>query len=441
MSASDFTASDLPDAGRPQSGCNEKPMTSLRFQVENLGVIKTGEFTQKPLTIFCGPNNSGKTWVMYSLYHCHGSMAGLAYERRKEKTEKREEKSLQQSLAEFNKQLSTTLADVFNTSPELLANARFRLAGFDESHFQDFLNDPENTEFPFLMPAERNGLHLFFRELSTRRAALLHHASKDNIDLNELLKDVIRSRYALPIAHYINWLNQLPEIQRGSAKLADHGAGPFHQHALQLQKQLANGAYKVERRSGVIRFKPYQRIRGTATQSMGLHMASSTVKSLFGLWFYLENQAQPGDLLMIDEPELNIHPANQRHIARLLARLVNAGLRIVISTHSDYIVREFNSLLMLSQDNGELRKKHRYSEDEVLAVEQVSACLFDKQSITPFEISPEDGIYATTFDTVIEDLNRVNDDIHYSLQEKRGSDFGELSDSAELAERPEADNE
>ena len=116
---------------------------------------------------------------------------------------------------------------------------------------------------------------------------------------------------------------------------------------------------------------------------------------------------------MIDEPELNIHPANQRHIARLLARLVNAGLRVVISTHSDYIVREFNSLLMLSQDNGELRDRHNYSEDEVLNVEQVSACLFDNQKITPFEISPEDGIYATKFDTVIKDLNRVNDDIHY----------------------------
>ena len=104
---------------------------------------------------------------------------------------------------------------------------------------------------------------------------------------------------------------------------------------------------------------------------------------------------------------------------------------------------------MLSQDNGELRKKHRYSEDEVLNVEQVSACLFDNQKITPFEISTKDGIYATTFDTVIEDLNRVNDDIHYSLQEKRDSDFGELSrtaefaerDSAEPAERLETDNE
>ena len=164
-------------------------------------------------------------------------------------------------------------------------------------------------------------------------------------------------------------------------------------------------------------------------------MSSSTVKSLFGLWFYLENQARPGDLLMIDEPELNIHPENQQHIARLLARLVNAGLRVVISTHRDTIVREFNSLLMLSQDNGELRKKYRYREDEVLTVEQVSVCLFEKQSITPFEISPEDGIYVTTFDTVIEDLNRINDNIHYSLQEKHDSDFGELSRTAELARK------
>lgn len=60
-------------------------MTNLKFQVENLGVIKIGKFIQKPLTIFCGPNNSGKTWVIYSLYYCHGSMVGLAHEKRKEK--------------------------------------------------------------------------------------------------------------------------------------------------------------------------------------------------------------------------------------------------------------------------------------------------------------------------------------------------------------------
>ncbi|MDE0291120.1 MAG: AAA family ATPase [Candidatus Dadabacteria bacterium] len=122
---------------------------------------------------------------------------------------------------------------------------------------------------------------------------------------------------------------------------------------------------------------------------------------------------------MIDEPELNIHPENQREIARLLARLVNAGLNIVISTHSDYIVREFNSLIMLSQEQGEeLRKKHKYDWNEILRPEQVGAYLYDDQTIIPFEITPEDGIDATTFDDVISDINATNDDIYYSLQEQ-----------------------
>ena len=34
-------------------------------------------------------------------------------------------------------------------------------------------------------------------------------------------------------------------------------------------------------------------------------------------------------------------------MARLLAMLVNAGIYVAITTHSDYIIKEFNTLLML----------------------------------------------------------------------------------------------
>ena len=47
------------------------------FSVNNLGSIREGQLTQKPLTIFCGPNNSGKTWTMYSLYHCYQWLRAL----------------------------------------------------------------------------------------------------------------------------------------------------------------------------------------------------------------------------------------------------------------------------------------------------------------------------------------------------------------------------
>ena len=72
--------------------------------------------------------------------------------------------------------------------------------------------------------------------------------------------------------------------------------------------------------------------------------------------------------LIIDEPELNLHPQNQRKVARLLARIVRAGIKVMISTHSDHIVRELNNLIMLSADkDGALRKKHGYDEEETLS--------------------------------------------------------------------------
>ena len=376
----------------------ERQLRNMTFEVKNLGVVKQGKLTQQPLTILCGPNNSGKTWVMYSLYYFYKLMIA-AYDI----------DIPGNALSDLSKTINRDLENVFNTSKNLLGNASFIPQLSEEQLTQQIQNIP-NT---FLMPAERCGLHLFYRELSTRRTALLHHVSRENIDLWELLRDVIRSRYAMPIADYINWLNQLPENQHSSP-------GRFHDCGEFLKKKLVQGAYTVSRRTGDdITFKPYQRKRdGNPTPVMGLHMTSSTVKSLFGLWFYLENQAKVGDLLMIDEPELNLHPQNQRIIARLLAKLVNAGLNVVISTHSDYIVREFNSLIMLNDERAQtLRKKHNYQEDEILDPTMIGAYLLDDQTIKSFEISPDDGIYATTFDEVIRDLNQVNDDIYYSLQE------------------------
>ena len=45
-------------------------------------------------------------------------------------------------------------------------------------------------------------------------------------------------------------------------------------------------------------------------------------------------------MLFIDEPELNLHPGNQRRIARLFARLSKLGIKVFITTHSDYIIKE-----------------------------------------------------------------------------------------------------
>lgn len=44
----------------------------MRITVRNLGVIKEAEVELKPLSIFVGPNNAGKTWLAYTLASIFG---------------------------------------------------------------------------------------------------------------------------------------------------------------------------------------------------------------------------------------------------------------------------------------------------------------------------------------------------------------------------------
>jgi AAA15 family ATPase/GTPase len=216
------------------------------------------------------------------------------------------------------------------------------------------------------------------------------------------------STYPKPIADYIDWLNRTKHYKSLKSKFATSSTT--------LQKNILGGSYSFDETNNINFHLNNQK------DTLPLHLTSSTVKTYFGLWFYLQHMAQEGDVLMIDEPELSLHPNNQRKIARLLAQLVNKGIRVVISTHSDYMVREFNSLIMLghAQDEKskqELMAKYNYQEDELLTKDKVGAYLFHNNTIDSMEITKDEGIIATTFDEVINELNQSSDDIYYSLKD------------------------
>ena len=90
---------------------------------------------------------------------------------------------------------------------------------------------------------------------------------------------------------------------------------------------------------------------------------------------------------MVDEPELNLHPANQRRIARLFARLVNLGVKVFITTHSDYIVKELNTLIMLNHDKPHLKriaKENGYRQSELIRSDQVKVYMAQEE-LMPLE--------------------------------------------------------
>ena len=49
-------------------------------------------------------------------------------------------------------------------------------------------------------------------------------------------------------------------------------------------------------------------------------------------------KAQPGDLVIIENPESHLHPKAQRLIGEIIARVVDAGVQLIIETHSDHVL-------------------------------------------------------------------------------------------------------
>ena len=139
-----------------------------------------------------------------------------------------------------------------------------------------------------------------------------------------------------------------------------------------------------------------------------LDETSSMVSELAPLVLFLKYLVWPGDLLILEEPESHLHPAAQRQMARGIVRLVNAGVKVIITTHSDMFVGQINNFLGLSNASPELIEEQGFDSSDFLNPEQVGACLFkyDQEQggsvIQPLEIDPDTGIDEDEFADVIE---------------------------------------
>jgi ABC-type multidrug transport system ATPase subunit len=108
-----------------------------------------------------------------------------------------------------------------------------------------------------------------------------------------------------------------------------------------------------------------------------LYNASSSIKQLVPLILYLRFRAIKNELLIIDEPEMNLHPESQSKLLEILASLVNAGLNVLITTHSPYFLSHLNNLVSGKRGTSalDLQAKSLYLKDSraFLNLDDVSA--------------------------------------------------------------------
>ncbi|HED6843381.1 TPA: AAA family ATPase, partial [Campylobacter coli] len=197
----------------------------------------------------------------------------------------------------------------------------------------------------------------------------------------------------------------------------------LYQNILDLLFEIVGGKYLVSQEG--IEFAPGAKKRITKGKFL-IQRASSSVRSLLILNHYILHEAQKGDILMIDEPELNLHPKNQILLARLFTLLANAGIKIFITTHSDYVVRELNNCIILNgltSEQIQMFKLKDYIEENKIDSKDIKAYIAKnvkgKNILEKVKITQEEGIFMSTFDEPIDTQNENQSMIYEKICEIR----------------------
>ena len=458
----------------------------MKIKIENLGILKKAEFELGDLTLICGHNNTGKTYATYALF---GFLQNWRRFMRTTVTRKETSELLNDGATEIDLTRHAKKAkNILFQGCERYTQRLPRIFASDSKHFKEtrfqveldpelelilsfpfertvrsrkseilsldkpvgesnlvvsLLADTEKIElstriikdtisdaiveiifsqyFPntFIASAERTGVAIFSKELDFARNRLLEEMGRaDNVDPVELLLKSYND-YAWPVRANVDFTRRITDIAKGDSFIAlDHA------QILDEFTDIIGGEY-VSGSNNSIHFKPSGK-----SPSLTMGESSGAVRSMLDIGSYLRHIAESGDLLMVDEPELSLHPENQRRVARLFARLINLGIRVFITTHSDYIVKELNTLIMLNRDKPYLKQiaeEEGYQSEELVDPERVKVFVAEQsfmktgssnrrgggwyQTLNEAEVSHDQGIDARSFDRTIIKMNEIQDAI------------------------------
>lgn len=309
--------------------------------------------------------------------------------------------------AEKNKDSKTLSVSLLGESKEKLPPKFIIMDILSEIIYKSTLSEvlPE----PYIITSERTGISIFQNELDINKNVLfekLIQADKGKFNLNpfDYLRDVF-DRYSVPIKDGIDRIRDIEKEFKKKSFIA---------------KEYPNIVNKLEKSTGI----GYKNIKGQffITYKEGrkkialpLYLGSSSSRALFDLYIFIKHSAQKGQILIIDEPELNLHPSVQIQVARLLAAISNTGIKVIMTTHSDYIVKEINNLLMINNLASKEKFLKKYKYEDLESIKNINFYISENNTLNKVKVDKY-GLERTTFDDSINQLIETSEYLYNQIE-------------------------
>ncbi len=481
---------------------------SAEINVENFGPIKAGCVDLRPLTVFVGPSNTGKTYLATLVYALHGAFGSLTHpsflsplgsgkvmdllKRLMNRTtaateeiqemfnalEKHEQPfKLSDVPVEIRENLSILLKEDTNLFKDVLQKLQDGLKNcFDLGSIAELnrLIDEQSNQFNIRLTIGSKTQKYWNIQMARSESAeididvshFLDDPMPDSLvllspgwsvsaefsDNNIIMKSISYmnpNRYYLPASrsgimqsHRIIasslvtratrvGLERLPEMPTLSGAVAD-----FMQKIIQYTEK-GNGNPEMEKIAeslesnmlgGQVRLKPslsgYPDFRyapdGAATELL-LSQSSSMVSELAPLVLYLRSLVRPGDTLIIEEPEAHLHPGAQADMAVILARLVRAGVKVIVTTHSDWLLQEIGNLVLEGLLEDETDEPASW-----LLPEEVGVWHFQRdEPVKEIPFKSREGLSPEDYEDVAEGLYNRSVNLQQRFEKKKGESESE----------------
>ena len=277
----------------------------MELQLKNIGMIKEANVKIDGLTVIAGENDTGKSTVGKALF-----MQTKAFNYRNSLFSQNSDAHsyIYHSMNILFKDSITENAKIILKTENNIYKSIFKDGNIQETQCK---NDQKCRFMPIFIESPLIwNLQEFFRSLSDIESHL--KISGENIDIPYpfLMKDL----------YFKLVTKQDVEIEKKETLLKDI-------------KYIMNGEFKKES-NGI-----YTYYKKNDNKSYELNNTATGIKSFAILQVLLENnRLNENTILILDEPEVHLHPKWQLEMAKIIVELVKNGVKIVVNSHSPYMI-------------------------------------------------------------------------------------------------------
>ncbi|MEI3279734.1 MAG: AAA family ATPase [Eubacterium ramulus] len=240
---------------------------------------------------------------------------------------------------------------------------------------------------PIYLPASRTGFMLTYSQLIENSLQISFSP--------ELHENT--STLTLPYVDFLQLITKF-EINKQDSK-------KYQSIIEYIERNMTKGDLSVKKEMlPVIQYKPEG-----SDREIPLYVASSIVSEISPLLLVLKSGIN-FKALIIEEPEAHLHPELQQKMARLIINMMNLGIPVWITTHSDTILQHINNMLKLKKHerSNELQQKYGYQKTDLLSREDIQMYQFitestGKTSLMSLEATKY-GFVVPTFNNALEKI-------------------------------------